>query len=119
MCFGEKIHMSKWIQTDSKYPWTVYVFETFVNKGLRQCVEKCSARKQCEYINFEVKTNVCYLIGIKATETGILNGVAERIQTKKGYAFGKKREWKLVRNCYFLYLKLFICVKRKTPPTNR
>ena len=98
VCFGEQTYISKWIETDSKYSWNIYVFKTVLNKGLNHCVEECKARKNCEYINFEIRTRICYLIGVNVIDGGTLNGHNERIHTKQGYVFGKKEEWNMVRH---------------------
>jgi hypothetical protein len=98
MCHANKTHFSRWIKIDTEYPKNIYIFETILMKGLDYCIESCKTKAMCEYINFKVNADVCSLIGMeKEVSDESTFHPDEKIEKKKGYVLGKKKDWDLVR----------------------
>ena len=94
ICLLEKTHFSRWIKTDSEYPKEIFIFEYILNKGIDYCIDSCKAKSMCKYINFHVNADLCSLIGVaNSNETGLYD---DKIETKKGYIFGRKQDWNMV-----------------------
>ncbi|XP_045159770.2 versican core protein-like [Mercenaria mercenaria] len=94
-CLADKTHFSKWIKTDSDYSAKTFIFETILSQGIGHCVESCKAKKMCEYINFNVDADACFLIGVRNSQESSESSPDDRIEKKKGYILGKKKDWNL------------------------
>ncbi|XP_060570032.1 collectin-10-like isoform X2 [Ruditapes philippinarum] len=86
----DKKHLSKMLAVENG-DRNIFIFETVLGYGLNHCVGSCKAKKMCEYINFNVKADMCSLIGTQDKATSIETFIEER----KGFIFGQKADWNM------------------------
>ena len=89
----ENIHFGHRIRTDmtgKELPF--YVFEMTPMNDVMNCVESCKSKKQCNAINYDHLSSLCYHVG-KIHSTLLVEDSKEK---KSGFSYADKREWDVV-----------------------
>jgi hypothetical protein len=87
---GKEYHFARRIRAVNG---DMFGVEFLKNQDIKDCIESCKMSKACKYVNFEIRTMLCFLISVKAEYT--LN-VENYVEVKPGFYFGDKNEWPMV-----------------------
>ncbi|XP_045173242.2 attractin-like [Mercenaria mercenaria] len=82
----KEFQFGHWIKTDTADHFDVHTFEIMLLQNIKDCIEFCKTRRQCQFFNFDHQANVCYLIGGNGTF------VSEK---KPKFSFGKRTDWNM------------------------
>lgn len=74
------------------------IMATFRNVDIKSCETECKARKICNYINYNFRMKICFLIRKQYINETIT------MVTTSGFAFGDKSDWDMVSYVLMTYM---------------
>ncbi|XP_045173887.2 sushi, von Willebrand factor type A, EGF and pentraxin domain-containing protein 1-like [Mercenaria mercenaria] len=88
----EKVYLSVYLDTHMTDDTGIHVFYAH-QSSLQDCIEDCKSRKRCHFINYQVRSHLCFSLGTNSSVTPSTGNMASKLTYMPGYLFSARKEW--------------------------
>jgi hypothetical protein len=94
---NNKFRISTFVDVSLSENSELIIFYIIPRISILECVHDCKTRRRCQFINYIIRSNTCFLLGMKdVTSLTTPDNAPGMLTEMPGYLFGVKSEWDLV-----------------------